>query len=102
TPSQARREPASPAEGALEGRPRLVAEDGEDDTPERPGLEAPRLLDHDPRALVEREAADAGPDGGQRERGGPELVRDAEAARGRPADEVGVRPQILSHHGAVE
>ena len=51
----------------------------------------PRCVDHDPSALRDGKAADAGAEGGERERLGAELVRDAEAALGRAPDEVGVR-----------
>ena len=68
------------AELGLERRPGLVAVDAEDD-PLEPlaGVEvAADLLDLDPRRLGEREAADAGAEGDQRERRRAELV-------GRPA-----------------
>ena len=69
---------------------------------ERPRLEGLRLSDHDPSALVEREAADSRPERRQRERAAAELVGNVEAGAGRSAHELRVRAQVLAHHRPVD
>ena len=66
------------------------------------GSWARTAVDHQPCALVERKAADAGAEGGQRKRLGAQLVRDSKHAPRRALDELGVRPQVLRHHRAVD
>ena len=59
-------------------------------------------VDHDARALVEREAANAGAERGERDR--PELMGlcDLQRAAGRAVDERRRRPQILVHDRRVD
>ena len=59
---------------------------------------APDLLDLDPRGLVDRETADAGAEGDQRQRAGAELVGLGERARGGGADDLG-RGRSAELHG---
>src|SRR4051794_19734916 len=86
----------------LKRLPRLVSVDGEDDALQRARLVRPGLLDHDLRALLEREAADAGAECRQRERPRAELVGEPQAASRRALDEVGARAEVLAHDGAVQ
>src|SRR5207247_10319567 len=83
------------------GRSRLAV-DAKNDPAKRLRLERARLLDHDPRALVQWKAADSGAEGWQRERRGAELVRDLERAPGRPPDRVRARDPILAHHRGMD
>ena len=62
---------------------RIGAVHGEDDAAKRRRLEGACLADHEPRAFVEREPADAGAERGERKRLAAELVRERETrARG--------------------
>jgi hypothetical protein len=69
---------------------------------ERLWLEAPSRVDHEARALLEREAADARAERRERERAAAQLVCELEAGMRGAAHEPGVRPQVLAHHGSVD
>ena len=60
------------------------------------------LLDLDPRGLVDREAADAGAEGDEREAARAQLVRAAQRRRRRAADDVGRRRPAELHRRGVD
>src|SRR5206468_3181101 len=66
------------ADGGVEGACGIVAEDGEDDTLQSLRAVLAHRVDHQARTLLEREAADAGAEGRERDRRAAELVRELE------------------------
>ena len=87
--------------GRLERALGVRAEDREHDALERHRLVLSHCCHHEPRALVEREASDAGAERGKRQRTRSELVRHLEHAARRSRDELGGGAQILAHDRPV-